>query len=108
MVGYCTSLILQYVFFVYPHIYLETFWPAFTLMKMSKGKPTRKRMEKYVIKLLGQNLQKERKLYGRFQFHKAMVFYIIYQYFAGKKIKKLNETYNSTLHSALKNPTLLF
>ena len=65
------------IFCIYPDIYLETFWPAFILMKMSKGKPTRKRMEKYVIKLLGQNLKKERKLYGRFHFHKAMVFYII-------------------------------
>jgi hypothetical protein len=46
-------------------------------MKTSKEKLLREKMGKYVIKLLGLNLKKERKLYERFQFPKPMVIYML-------------------------------
>ena len=57
--------LIIYIQFVYP-CNLGIFWPAFTLMKTSKEKLLREKMGKYVIKLLGLNLKKERKLYERF------------------------------------------
>ena len=56
-----SSLIVKHLLFVI-FLAIGIFWPVSTSMKMLKGKVTRQRMEKRIIKSLGQSLNKGKKL----------------------------------------------